>query len=165
MNSCFKALFIFEMFSWFILAIILLITNWVNIFMYFTVVDICITETISLRQPTLGIQNLCFKSTIMNMEHPGRNNSIIYWRWPVRIVHQVGHHTGYIQSLLSGKFHQFIKENYLCWRLSTYGAPENWWKELQRIIQTVDLLLVRKRYFVKHTIFLWLFKIVVDSCV
>ena len=117
--------------------------------MYFTVVDICITEAMSLRQPTLGIHNLCFKSTIMNTEHPGRNNSVIYWRWPVRIAHQVGHHTCYIQSLLSGKFHQFIKENYLCSRLSTYWAPENWWKGLQRVIQIVDLLLVRKWYFVK----------------
>ena len=135
MNSCFKALFIFETFSWFIVAIILVITNWVTIFHVFHCCR-CLHHWSNVIEATnFGDSKSMFhlpKSRIMkelcviDMEHLGKNNSVIYWFWPVRIAHQVEHHKSYIQSLLSGRFHWFIQENYLCWRLSTYWALENW---------------------------------------
>ena len=144
--------------------------------MYFTDVDI---RSNVIEATNFGDSKFMFhlpKSRIMkelcitHMEYPGRNSSVIYWCTTIRIAHQVGHHTGYIQSLISGRLSWFTKENYLYLRLSTYWALQSWGKRLQRVTRIVDLLLVRQWYFVKVAILLCLVKIVVhvlsiDFCV
>ena len=152
MNSCFKLLLIFEKFSWFIVAIALLITNWLTVFHCCR----CLHHWTNIIEATnFGDSKFMFHLTkssitkelyITHMEHAGRNNSVIYWHWPVRIAYQIGHHTGYVQSLISESLYWFTKENYLCWRLSTYWAHGSQGKRLQRVTRIVDQLLVRKWY-------------------
>ena len=118
MNSCFKELFIFEKFIWFIVAIALLITNWVTVFHVFHCCRHLHHWSNVIEATKFGDSKFMFhltKSRIIkeicmtDVEHLGRNNSIFYWHWPVRIAHQVGHHTGNSHSLISERLHQFIK--------------------------------------------------------